>query len=533
MAKAKDPDIEKLVDSFDRLDRFKKAITKGYTFKGSSIVMGTSMLDDQAVKDNQVKVPLKTFNRHGLIAGATGTGKTKTLQNIAERLSENGVGVLLMDIKGDLSGLSQPGKPHPKIDERHEKICMEWKARGYPCELMTISKDKGVRLRATISEFGPVLLSKILGLNDTQTGVVSLIFKYCDDEGLLLLDIKDFRKVLQFVTDEGKEDIEEEYGRISTASVGAIMRKLIEIEEQGADLFFGEKSFDVEDLLRRDRKGNGFINILRLTDIQGKPKLFSTFMLCLLAEIYETLPEVGDMDKPKLVVFIDEAHLIFKNASQALQDQLETMIKLIRSKGVGIFFCTQTPTDVPEEILGQLGMKFQHALRAFTAKDRKAIKLAAENYPLTEFYKINQELTKLGIGEALITVLNEKGVPTPVVRTLLRAPSSRMDVITKAEKNAVLKASKLMDEYNEVIDRKSAYEILEKKMEKYAKDKAKDEKSGSRRRSKSRSGRKRKSVVSKTMGRVGSRILTILVREISRGILGVLGLKKTRRRRRR
>ncbi len=510
-------------------DKFRKTIEKGYTFKGDSILMGTSMLNDEALEKNEVRVPLKTFNRHGLIAGATGTGKTKTLQNIAERLSENGVGVLLMDIKGDLSGLTQPGKPHPKIDERHNKIGEAWKPNGYPCELMTISKDKGVRMRATISEFGPVLLSKILGLNDTQSGVVSLIFKYCDDKGYLLLDIKDFRKVLQYVTTDGKDEIQSEYGRISTASTGAIMRKLIEVEEQGADLFFGEKSFDVEDLLRTDRKGQGFINILRLVDIQGKPKLFSTFMLCLLAEVYETFPEVGDLDKPKLVIFIDEAHLIFKNASQALLDQLETMIKLIRSKGVGIFFCTQTPTDVPEEILGQLGMKFQHALRAFTAKDRKAIKLAAENYPVTDFYKINQELTKLGIGEALITVLNEKGIPTPVVRTLLRAPSSRMDVITSAEQKKVLDDSRLIKEYNEVVDRKSAYEILTEKMEKYAKEQEKAS-AGKSSRSKT-SSRRRKSVIGKEAKRVGNRMLTVFVREVSRGLLGVLGLKRSRRRR--
>ena len=286
--------------------------------------------------------------------------------------------------------------PHPKIDERHQKIGEAWEARGYPVELLTISEEKGVRLRATVSEFGPVLFSKILQLNETQSGVVSLIFKYCDDQKLPLLDLKDFRKTIQYITTEGKEEIEQEYGRVSTASTGAIMRKIIEIEEQGADMFFGERSFEVNDLVRTDDEGKGYINILRLVDIQDKPKMFSTFMLCLLAEIYETFPERGDKEGPKLVIFIDEAHLIFKEASKNLMSQIESIIKLIRSKGVGIFFCTQSPADVPSDVLGQLGMKVQHALRAFTAKDRKAIKLAAENYPESEYYKTNKELTGLG-----------------------------------------------------------------------------------------------------------------------------------------
>ena len=342
------------------------------------------MIEGETQTGTLVKVPLKTLNRHGLISGATGTGKTKTLQVLAEHLSANSIPVLLMDIKGDLSGLAQPSPGHRKIDERHDAIGIPFNAHSYPLELLSLSDEAGVRLRATVTEFGPVLFSKILDLNETQSGVMAVLFKYCDDHGLPLIDLKDIKKTIQFVTGEGKDEFEQEYGRISTASTGAIMRKLIELEQQGAEKFFGEKSFDVDDLLRIDENGFGIISTVRLTDIQDRPKLFSTFMLSLLAEIYSSFPEEGDMDAPKLVMFIDEAHLIFEEASDALLDQLEAIIKLIRSKGVGIFFVTQNPADIPDDVLGQLGMKVQHALRAFTAKDRKAIKLAAQNFPDSE-----------------------------------------------------------------------------------------------------------------------------------------------------
>jgi DNA helicase HerA-like ATPase len=509
-------------------DLFQTEITEGYTFKGDSILLGGAMLNGESIANTQIKAPLKTFNRHGLIAGATGTGKTKTLQNLAERLSEKGVPVLMMDIKGDLSGLSQASDGHPKIDERHKKIGSSWVGQSYPCEMLTISDQDGTRMRATISEFGPVLLSKILELNAVQSGIVSIIFKYCDDKGLPLLDIKDFRKVLQHVGGEGKEEIELDYGRVSPSSVGAIMRALITIEEQGADMFFGETSFDVDDLLRIDEKGKGYINILRLDDIQSKPKLFSTFMLCLLAEIYATFPEQGDSGRPELVIFIDEAHLIFKEASKALLSQIESIVKLIRSKGVGIFFVTQNPTDVPEDVLSQLGMKVQHALRAFTAKDRKAIKLTAENYPLTDHYEVDELLTTLGIGEAIITVLNEKGIPTPLAHTLLTAPSSRMDVITEKEKQAVLNSSTIMKKYNEEVDRDSAYEILNKKM-KAAEEIAKQEKEKQAEKkttTKRRSTRQEKSTISKAINSTAGRTI---VREITRGLLGVLGISSSRR----
>ena len=448
----------------DRKSSFVTQIIDGYACNGDSIVLGSAILDGQTVAEAQVKIPLKTMNRHGLIAGATGTGKTKTLQVISEQLSAKGVPVLLMDVKGDLSGIAKPGEEKPFILERHAKINLPYSAKGFPVELMSLSQQDGVRLRATVSEFGPVLLSRILDLNDTQEGVLAVIFKYCDDNKLALLDLKDLKKVVQYVTEEGKKEIEENYGKISTATTGIIMRKILELEQQGADHFFGEISFDVRDLMRADRNGNGYISIIRLTDIQDKPKLFSTFMLSLLAEVYSHMPEKGDVAKPELVIFIDEAHLIFNQASKALLDQIENIVKLIRSKGVGIFFVTQNPMDVPNGVLAQLGLKVQHALRAFTAIDRKAIKLSAENYPISDYYKTDETITNLGIGEALVTALNEKGIPTPLAATMLRTPESRMDILSEAEIAGINGSSDLVRKYSQVIDPESAYEILSRKV---------------------------------------------------------------------
>jgi DNA helicase HerA-like ATPase len=446
-------------------ETFFNYINEGNATKGDFISIGAAMLDGETVTGAHVKIPLKTMNRHGLIAGATGTGKTKSLQVLAENLSDKGIPVLLMDIKGDLSGLAQPSPGHPKIDERHSKIGLPFEAKGFPVEILTLSEQNGVRLRATVSEFGPVLLSRILALSEAQSGVVAVLFQYCDDNKLPILDLKDFKKILQYATQEGKQEFIEAYGRISTASTGSILRKIIELEQQGADLFFGETSFDVEDLLRIDDEGRGYINIIRLTDIQDRPKLFSTFMLSLLAEIYSTFPEQGDSDRPELIIFIDEAHLIFNEASKALQNQIESIVKLIRSKGVGIYFVTQNPTDVPEAVLGQLGLKIQHALRAFTAKDRKAIKLTAQNYPDSAYYDTTEVLTSLGIGEALVSALDEKGRPTPLAATMMRAPMSRMDVLTDNELSDLLSKSKLVKKYNKTIDRESAYELLNEKIE--------------------------------------------------------------------
>lgn len=463
-------------------DQFFSHIEKGYTTKGDYIIMGAAMLDGEAVTNAHVKIPLKTMNRHGLIAGATGTGKTKTLQVLAENLSEKGIPVLLMDLKGDLSGIAQPSPGHPKIDERHKKIGLPFEAKGFPVEILSLSEQDGVKLRATVSEFGPTLLSRILDLTSTQEGIVAVVFKYCDDNKMPLLDLKDFKKVLQYATGTGKKEFAKNYGRISTSSTGTILRKIIELEQQGAERFFGEKSFDIDDLTRIDENGRGYINIIRLTDIQDRPKLFSTFMLSLLAEIYDTFPEQGDSDRPELILFIDEAHLIFKEASKALLNQIESIVKLIRSKGIGLYFVTQNPTDVPNEVLAQLGLKIQHALRAFTARDRKAIKLTAENYPESEFYDTKEVLTSLGIGEALISALDEKGRPTPLAATLLRAPMSRMDVLTNKELKSIIDKSDLVKKYSENIDRESAYEILNKKIEKAEKvaEKERDRPSGRR-----------------------------------------------------
>lgn len=444
---------------------FIASINNGYSTKGESILLGAAMIGGEVVPEAQVKIPLKTLNRHGLIAGATGTGKTKTIQVLSEQLSGFGIPVLMMDIKGDFSGIAKEGAEKPFITERHAKLNIAFNPIAFPVELLTLSQQDGVRLRATVSEFGPVLFSRILNLNDTQAGVVSVIFKYCDDHKMPLLDLKDFKKIINYITEEGKEEIESAYGKISPSSTGTILRKIIELEQQDADLFFGETSFDINDLMRFDENGKGYVNIIRLTDIQDKPKLFSTFMLSLLAEIYQQMPEKGDAEQPELVLFIDEAHLIFDEASKTLLDQIETTIKLIRSKGIGVYFITQNPMDVPSGVLAQLGLKIQHALRAFTANDRKSIKMTADNYPTSEFYKTDELITSLGIGEALVTALNEKGIPTPLAATMLRAPQSRMDVLTESEIAEINSKSKLVRKYNETIDRESANEMLTKKIE--------------------------------------------------------------------
>lgn len=508
---------------------FLQSVTTGYAFKGEHVKIGMGMLDGEVVEGASISLPLKTLNRHGLIAGATGTGKTKTLQLISEYLSDKSVPVVLMDIKGDLSGIAAAGTTNEKLIERSKKLGVEFSPTAFPVELLTLSNQPGVRLRATVSEFGPVLLSKILGLNDTQGGLVAVIFKYCDDHQMPLLNLKDFIKVLQYIGNEGKAEIEKEYGKISTTSTGTILRKVIELQQQGADVFFGEKSFEVDDLMRISDDGRGMIHVLRVTDMQDRPKLFSTFMLQLLAELYASCPEEGDMDKPKLVLFIDEAHLVFNEASEALLQQIETVIKLIRSKGIGIFFCTQNPQDIPAAILSQLGLKIQHALRAFTAADRKTIKQAAENFPETEFYKTDELLTQLGIGEAFVTLLNEKGIPTPLVHTMLCAPRSRMDVLTDAEIEQLVSSSKLAAKYSKEIDSESAYEILTAKLEEAA-EKSKEIEAAEEPK---QSGRPKKeesffdNPVVRQVGRTAASVIT-------RSLLGALGLggrsRSTRRR---
>lgn len=511
-------------------DAFIKKIQEGYPSSGS-LFLGCGKFDGDTFPEAKVQIPLSTLNRHGLIAGATGTGKTKTLQLLTEALSEHGVPVVLMDIKGDLSGLAAKGEENDKIKERTKLLGVDWKPTIYPVEFLSLSKEPGVRLRATVAEFGPILLSRILELNETQSSVVSLIFKYCDDLGLPVLDLKDFKKALQYINDEGKEELEKEYGTVSSQSVSIILRKLMDLESQGGDEFFGEPSFDVEDLTKIESK-KGKISIVRLTDIQTKPRLFSTFMLSLLTEIYANFPEEGDLEKPKLVLFIDEAHLVFDEASSDLLKQLETMVRLIRSKGVGIIFCTQSPTDLPKEILGQLGLKVQHALRAFTANDRKAIKTASENYPETDFYDTKEVITELGIGEAFITALSTKGDPTPLVHTLLAPPQSRMGTLTEKELETLIGDSDLVKKYESTLDRESAHEMLSKKMETIAEEteSAEEEETGTKKPKSKRAKEKEDPSFVETLSKnpLAREVGRTVAKEVTRGLLGMLGVTPKR-----
>lgn len=498
-------------------DTFRTTLESGYVSSGPALLLGGAVYNGTPVTGLHVRVPLRTLNRHGLIAGATGTGKTKTVQLLAEGLSAHGVPVLLMDIKGDVSGIARPGETSDRITTRHASIGAPWTPSGFPVEFLSLSSEPGARLRATVSEFGPVLFSKILGLNDTQGGILSVAFKYCDDHDLPLVDLQDVKAVLGWLTGEGKAETAQAYGRISPASAGTILRKVLELEQEGAAQFFGERSFEAEDLARTDAGGRGIISILRLTDIQSRPRLFSTFMLSLLAEVYERFPEVGDPEKPRLVIVIDEAHLVFREASKTLLQQLDTTIRLIRSRGVGIVFCTQSPTDLPASVLGQLGLKVQHALRAFTAQDRKAIRLTAENYPLSEFYDTDTLITSLGIGEALVTALTEKGTPSPLAHTLLCAPGSRMNILTPEELAVTARTSSLVPKYAEALDRESAFEILSRKLAGAAPPRE-------------RPSQPQKTTLEKVLADPMTRqIGRTVAREVTRGLLGVLGIGGRRR----
>jgi DNA helicase HerA-like ATPase len=406
--------------------------------------------------DPLVSIPIPMVNRHGLIAGATGTGKTRTLQLIAEQLSAAGVPVFVADIKGDLSGLAVPGDSNDRIASRAKETGYAWKPNAFPVEFLSLTGKQGAQLRATVSSFGPLLLAKVLDLNPTQASVLSLVFKYCDDKGLLLIDFSDLRAVLQYLTGEGADELKT-YGGMSKATVGVLLREMVELEQQGAEQFFGEPEFDIDDLMQQ-RDGRGLISVLELSDVQDKPALFSTFMLWMLATIYHELPEVGDVDKPKLAFFFDEAHLLFDNASKALLDQVQQVVRLIRSKGVGVYFITQNPKDVPDEVLAQLGHRVQHALRAFTPEDDKALRAAARTYPKTSFYDVEETLTTLGIGEAFITVLSPKGVPTQPFGVRLIPPASKMTPI--ANLAAEIAKSDQVRKYRDAIDRESAREKL-------------------------------------------------------------------------
>lgn len=439
-----------------------KQIAAGYAVEGKALELGTVVVDGTTDPSAQVRIPLATINRHGLVAGATGTGKTKTLQLIAEQLSAAGVPVLMADVKGDLSGLSRPGESSDKITARAKETGETWEASAFPVDFLSLgTKGIGVPVRATIASFGPILLSKVLGLNSTQESTLGLIFHYAQDKDYELLDLKDLRAVISKLTsDEGKADLKS-LGGVSAQTAGVILRALVNLEAEGADTFFGEPELKPKDLLRFDDKGHGVISLLELGDQAARPVLFSTFLMWVLSDLFKTLPEVGDVDKPKLVFVFDEAHLLFTDASKAFLEQVEQTVKLIRSRGVGVFFCTQLPTDVPNEVLSQLGARIQHALRAFTPDDQKALTKTVRTYPKTDVYDLASALTSLGIGEAVVTVLSERGAPTPVAWTRLRSPRSLMAAIGDDEIRSATKSSPLHGTYGETKDRDSAYEKIE------------------------------------------------------------------------
>ena len=439
-------------------------IASGYSTEGGALELGTVVVDGQVDPDAKVRIPFATLNRHGLVAGATGTGKTKTLQGLAGQLSDAGVPVLLADVKGDLSGMAKPGEDNPKIQSRVKDTGDDWTPTAYPVEFLSLGgKSSAIPIRATLTQFGPILLSKVLDLNDTQESTLGLIFHWADQQGLPLLDTKDLRSVIQHLTsDEGKADLKG-IGGVSSATAGVILRALVNLEAAGGEDFFGEPEFEPADLLRVV-DGKGVVSLLELSEQAASPRLFSTFLMWLLAELYETLPEAGDLDKPKLVFFFDEAHLLFTDASKAFLDQIAQTVRLIRSKGVGVFFVTQSPTDVPDTVLGQLGSRVQHQLRAATPNDAKALKQTVNTYPTSSYDDLGKVILSLGIGEAIVTVMNERGAPTPVAWTRLRAPESQMGPADPVAMDAAVKASPGWATYSEVVDRESASETLAARM---------------------------------------------------------------------
>jgi DNA helicase HerA-like ATPase len=444
------------------MDRpFSDAMTAGYALAEPAITLGSPMRDDELLTDVRVQVALAMLTRHGLIAGATGTGKTKTLQLMAGQLSKAGVPVFVSDIKGDVTGIAAPGDASdPKIQQRLASLAWTYEPSGHPVEFLSLSGRLGAQVRATVHSFGPLLLGKVLDLNETQTSVLALVFKYCDDNALPLLDLADLATTLKFLSSDEGRPILEDYGGMSAASVGVLLRSIVVLQQEGTDVFFGEPEFDIDDLLRTSADGQGIVSVLELRDVMEKPRLFSTFMLWMLAQLYEALPEVGDLPKPKLCFFFDEAHLLFDDASDALMEQVERTVRLIRSKGVGVYFVTQAPTDVPSSVLAQLGNRVEHALRAFTPNDADALRKTARTFPMTEFYDVEKTITSLGIGEALVTVLSPKGVPSPLAAVRLLPPDSRMAPLDEVQFQGLVATSPFRLKYGQTIDRESAHEII-------------------------------------------------------------------------
>lgn len=507
----------------NRTDLFVSQIKSSYQPSGSFIYLGAGILDGQVLGDAEINLSLKMMNRHGLIAGATGTGKTRTLQLLAEQLSDAGVPVFMLDVKGDLSGLNEAGQSNAKIEERAEQLKKTFIPASFPVELYSLSGKLGAQMRATVLEFGPTLLSKVLDLNETQSGVLSVIFKYADDHKMPVIDLKDLKKLVSYLSEgAGAEEIKIDYGKISSATAGTILRKIVTIEQQGLGQMFGERSFDIQDLFSRI-DGKGCISLLNISDVQNQPILYSTFLLSLLAEIFSVMPEAGDPDKPKLVFFFDEAHLLFKDSSKAFLEHIETIIRLIRSKGVGVFFCTQAPTDVPASILSQLGNRIQHALRVFTPNDADALKKTVKTYPRSDFYEIDQVLTSLGTGQALVTVLNEKGIPTEVVSTMLTPPRAVMGPLSLEAYQKLVHQSELFNKYAETIDSESAYEILTNRINESLNATEQADVEGKEIKSREKVT---KSVVEQVMG---ATITRQIGKEIVRGLFGMLTGKKPRK----
>ena len=513
------------------VDDFAKTMAEGYAFEGPTLLLGAPVRDGAVAAPAAVRVPLAMMNRHGLIAGATGTGKTKTLQLLAGQLSAAGVPAFLADLKGDLSGLAAPGEPAPKVLDRAKAIGIPFAPAGCPVEFLSLTGTNGVQLRATVSSFGPLLLARALELNETQKSVLALVFKYCDDKGLLLLDLPDLKAVLQHLSGEGKTDLKE-YGGMSPATVGVLLRKMVELEQQGADRFFGEPEFDIEDLLAVDPGGRGILSVLELADVQDRPDLFSTFMMWLLASLYRELPEVGDIEKPKLVFFFDEAHLLFAGADREFLEHVQQIVRLIRSKGVGVFFVTQTPKDVPADVLAQLGHRVQHALRAFTPDDEAKLRATANTFPRSTFYDIPKTLTSLGIGEGLVTVLTPRGTPSPVVATLLAPPTSLMGPIPPGEIEKRVKASPHYAEYAQAVDRESAREVLQRTVEDaHAEGTSATGAAGGRAPAAGRAA-KEPDAADTVRKALNSPMARTVGRELVRGLFGVLGVRTTTRSRR-
>jgi DNA helicase HerA-like ATPase len=507
-------------------DPISAAVRTGYQFEGGALELGGLMLNATDLSDVHIKIPLAMLNRHGLVAGATGTGKTKTLQLLTEQLSAAGVPVFAADIKGDLSGLAVPGEGGDKITARAKSVGQDWKAQGFPVEYFALGgQGTGIPLRVTMTAFGPTLLSKVLGLNDTQESSLGLIFHYADAAGLPLLDLADLREVVKYLaSDEGKVDLLD-LGGLSSATAGVILRELITFSDQGADVFFGEPEFATTDLLRLDPSGKGLISLVELPNLQDRPTLFSTFLMWLLADLFHDLPEVGDTDLPKLVFFFDEAHLLFNGASKAFLDSIAQTVRLIRSKGVGVFFVTQSPTDVPDAVLAQLGSRVQHQLRAATPNDAKALKQTVNTYPTSSYPDLAQVILQLGIGEAIVTVMNQRGAPTPVAWTRLRAPESLMGAADAAGVDQAVKASPLYAKYAQMVDRESAKEMLAKKLEAGAAKAAAEEtaapKSSQTTARTSSRGKKDKSMVEQVVGSSAfKQAARTAAREIVRGIFG-------------